>query len=1464
MSRKGRKLPYFLLSLLFMLSSFPFTSTNLFSEVFEERMYVQLGNTHISIVTWETQNQDVSVGSYISLLNLFISIQDDVMDELVLSYYEILHNGLVIVQNIFPEYLNYHQYITYNISHVIEFAQTWDSGIYSVTVHYFINGEEIVFHVEPFILSVGPPCDEADEVGSDYDFINDCDMMHNEEDEFEDDDVIEEDRDFTWDDSINMGVVTITNPPLNAPPIPRQNLFVSWNAFSQATHYVITLRHNGNIIYGAETQNLNYTLSQNLFIPGQSYEIRVQANIGSNFRGSDELFEFELYNEANNAIAVGSRWITIAQPQAQTVTISFNRNGGIQQPQPIHRIPGDPIGPLPLVNRTDYHFAGWWTHQFGGTQISANTPTPISNTTYWARWTPIEIGAITITNPHEGARVPHQNLTVSWTGFSGATSYTITLRRQGLVVFSENVGMSTSRIIWPHELVSGQNHEITVQANLLNPFSLDDELYRSELYEYELYEYYVNIIANSVIARGVRNFTVDSQVTLTFSGNGWTPFTQTIASTPGSQIGALPVVDNRPGYTFTGWWTQQIGGNRVLSSTITPNNNTTYWAQWTRNVVDLTFLGNGGTPVSQILTRTPGFQIGTLPSINQRSGWVFTGWWTQSAGGQRINWSTIAPNQNASYWAQWLPVGNITFTNPIHDGVQVPLGNVFVSWGWNQHAVNYEIIVRDMSSNQIVYSNWTASTNHSIPQHALIARRNYVITVNAHINNPTATSIELDENGEEDHFDREVKYDELAEYNEMFFEILSTVVATGTRWFNVQIPPVTLTFHDNNGTSNMQTLLRTPGTAMTNMPVQPTRHGHIFMGWFDTPAQTGGTRFTASSFVPHTNTQYWARWIPVANIVITNPIYDNQAVPFESLNITWWGNDLAESYRVILHNQTTNMPVINTIVSSTSLFMPQSALLAGHSYHITVRAYNFNLQSLEDELVYDRGFIFDREFVYDIEHYYLTLNSVVAEGMRTFTVQIPQVTLTFNNGINASPPTNTLIRTPGQFIGELPSTPHRPGYQFQGWWTEPNGGVRATEATIVPGGDTVYFARWVGIPIINVPSSNNTLVILDEIKAAGGLLVTWQAIEGVNFDVRLRDFRFPDPLPHTFQHETSGTSVLIPAHLFATDVAFRVAVRAFTVDGLYAWGQSDTFMVEEPQTQPGITVVVRDSLGQPIENAIVHFVRDHNTRSEFFARTNQYGIAIFANAPNTTWGINITHADWASTYHTSRRITRSAANPIQREYFTMSVPRAPLLALGWVPVLEGMPGTSSERTFTYQNNSIYMFRRASLQSGGNTHAGIDLVVNASPGTIRNHEIYSAFTGYVIRVYTSTTAGTQGRGVAIRYHDEATREWYLASYFHMLNAPVVRLGQRVEAGAHIGNVGDTGSPGNFHLHLDIHRSSVPPADPYADPPVNPPTMLRNRENTIDPRAFFSFGFVVPRHESLTLPARHSVPSEIRYP
>jgi len=122
-----------------------------------------------------------------------------------------------------------------------------------------------------------------------------------------------------------------------------------------------------------------------------------------------------------------------------------------------------------------------------------------------------------------------------------------------------------------------------------------------------------------------------------------------------------------------------------------------------------------------------------------------------------------------------------------------------------------------------------------------------------------------------------------------------------------RIVNVTLRFEGNGGTPALQTQSRPQGSTIS-LPSTPTRTGYQFVGWFNTPNQTGGTRIFTGSIVPNVNTTYWARWerqfriefvgnggSPTSNHV--GPFYNGATMNFTPLQPTRSGHVFLGWYR---------------------------------------------------------------------------------------------------------------------------------------------------------------------------------------------------------------------------------------------------------------------------------------------------------------------------------------------------------------------------------------------------------------------------------------------------------------------------------------------------------------------------------------------------------------------------------------
>jgi hypothetical protein len=119
--------------------------------------------------------------------------------------------------------------------------------------------------------------------------------------------------------------------------------------------------------------------SHQITVPPGTYTVRV--------RFTTDWFGATRPLQRSNWVACSGSPVTVAQ---NTVTITWNYNGGTGSPSSSTLTPGTPFGALPTPNvRSTHDFIGWFTDDTDGTQIFPLSPVPHSNTTYWARWNPI-------------------------------------------------------------------------------------------------------------------------------------------------------------------------------------------------------------------------------------------------------------------------------------------------------------------------------------------------------------------------------------------------------------------------------------------------------------------------------------------------------------------------------------------------------------------------------------------------------------------------------------------------------------------------------------------------------------------------------------------------------------------------------------------------------------------------------------------------------------------------------------------------------------------------------------------------------------------------------------------------------------------------------------------------------------------------------------------------------------------
>lgn len=140
---------------------------------------------------------------------------------------------------------------------------------------------------------------------------------------------------------------------------------------------------------------------------------------------------------------------------------------------------------------------------------------------------------------------------------------------------------------------------------------------------------------------------------VTFDANGGTVETESINVTYGQAYGELPV-PVRPGYEFSGWYTEKEEGTLVEETTIvTALSEQTLYAIWTPVEYTLFYNANGGSLDVTEKKITVEDEFGELP-VPKRECFTFLGWFTAASGGSQVTGNTKLTNpENLTIYAQW-------------------------------------------------------------------------------------------------------------------------------------------------------------------------------------------------------------------------------------------------------------------------------------------------------------------------------------------------------------------------------------------------------------------------------------------------------------------------------------------------------------------------------------------------------------------------------------------------------------------------------------------------------------------------------------------------------------------------------------------------------------------------------------------------------------------------------------------
>ena len=406
---------------------------------------------------------------------------------------------------------------------------------------------------------------------------------------------------------------------------PGQNVGISGDTtfyakWGDITDFTLTLNHSPGNLNGNSSSSYTVTIdsanNSNLYSYIPSYE-------GHTFNGwyTASTSGVKVYGADGKCVNDGTYWVDgkwkysgnitlYAQWTRVTYTVDYNINyTGGTNPSSVTVNAGDSIT-LPSPTRSGYTLAGWYTSASGGTKVgnAGDSYTPSGSIPLYAQWT-----KVTYTVAYN----------INYTGGTNPSSVTV------------NAGASTTL---PNPTRSGYT-----LAGWYTSASGGDRVGNGG-------DSYIPSGNTTLYAQWTKvTYTVAYNINYT---GGTNPSSVTV------NAGDSTTLPNptRSGYTFNGWYTSASGGDRVgnAGDSYAPSGNTTLYAQWTRvtYTVEYSISYTGGTNPSSVTVNAG--DSTTLPNPT-RSGYTLNGWYTSASGGTKVGnaGASYTPSGNTTLYAQW-------------------------------------------------------------------------------------------------------------------------------------------------------------------------------------------------------------------------------------------------------------------------------------------------------------------------------------------------------------------------------------------------------------------------------------------------------------------------------------------------------------------------------------------------------------------------------------------------------------------------------------------------------------------------------------------------------------------------------------------------------------------------------------------------------------------------------------------
>ncbi len=576
-------------------------------------------------------------------------------------------------------------------------------------------------------------------------------------------------------------------------------------------------------------------------------------------------------------------------------TLFFIANGGTVNTDKKTVRFGDPIGELPLPERENYSFTGWYTEADGGLAITEDTVAGSENLPVYAHWTKKKY---TLIFDACGGNCGQKALTLDYgspfgtlpvpvkRGYSFAGWYTDPVSGRAVSEDTPLLKNTTIYAIWnPNSYrvtFDGNSGTASEKIRTVKFGSAYGKLPSAEKEGHDLNGWFTKasggekVTASDIVSTDT-DHTLYAQwspkkIAVNFDANGGKCGTASREVTFGTTYGTLPMPE-RSGYTFTGWYTKKESGAKVETYTrVTSAVKHTLFAGWKANEYLVTFKGEGGTVNPASKTIVFNTKYGTLPTP-VRTGYSFSGWFTAQKDGTQVKAETVYNTAKAvTLYARWkVNTYTVTFKanggscttasktvtyGSTYDMLPTPSRTGYKVKGWYTAASGGTKIESStkvsITGPQTLYAQWTACT--------------YNITFNANGGKVSPATKTVTYDGTYSPLPTPLrpgyKFEGwyTGEKGGDHIENSTKVTITGDKklyaiWSKGNFK---VTFDPNGGSCGKADKTVTYQAAYGDLPT-PSRTGYTFNGWFT--AKTGGSRVTSGTTVSITSNQtLFAQW----------------------------------------------------------------------------------------------------------------------------------------------------------------------------------------------------------------------------------------------------------------------------------------------------------------------------------------------------------------------------------------------------------------------------------------------------------------------------------------------------------------------------------------------------------------------------------------------------------------------------